>query len=65
MTRQNDILMLAMELRAIRDRVVADLDAALAKVERALPPPAETDRTREMAGWGRVEWREFLDGRRQ
>jgi hypothetical protein len=64
MTRQNDLLMLRMELQAMRDRLVADLDAALAKVDRALPPP-ETDRTREMAGWGKVEWREFLEGRRQ
>lgn len=64
MSRQNDLIMLRMEIRAIRERVVADLDAVLAKVDRALPTPPDTDRTREMAGWGRVEWREFLDGRR-
>jgi len=64
MSRQNDLIMLRMEIRAIRERVVADLDAVIAKVDRALPPPPDTDRTREMAGWGRVEWTEFLDGRR-
>jgi len=64
MNCQNDLIMLAIELRAIRDRTQADLNAALAKIERVLPAPLETDRTREMAGWGRVEWREFLDGRR-
>lgn len=60
----NDLLMLRMELQAMRDRLVADLDAALAKVDRALPPP-ENDRTREMARWSPAQWRDFYKGRSQ
>ena len=36
-TDTNDLLMLRLELRAIRDRVMLDLDAALAKIDQALP----------------------------
>lgn len=33
-----ELLMLRMEIKAIRDRVMLDLDAALAKIDAALPP---------------------------
>lgn len=32
------LLMLRMEIKAIRDRVLLDLDAALAKIDAVLPP---------------------------
>ena len=60
----NDLLLLHMEVRAIRDRVVADLDAALAKIERALPPAEDSGRIREMQTWGRAQWREFMEAGR-
>ena len=56
---ESELLMLAIELRAIRDRVVGDLDAALAKVERSLPPPADTAQIREMRSWTTARWRQF------
>jgi hypothetical protein len=56
-----ELLMLHMEVRAIRDRVVADLDAALAKIERALPPRDDSARNREMSKWDRARWRHFRE----
>jgi hypothetical protein len=37
------LAMIRMEIKAIRDRVMLDLDAALARIDAALPP-AETER---------------------
>ena len=33
-----ELLMLRMEIKAIRDRVLLDMDAALARIDQALPP---------------------------
>jgi hypothetical protein len=57
----NDLLLLRMELRAIRDRVVADLDAALAKIDSALPEPAQSPAANSMKLWNSARWSEFLE----
>ena len=61
MSDPNDLLLLRMEIKAIRDRVVADLDAALAKIEHALPEPEQAESTRAMKLWTPARWREFLE----
>ncbi|MCU0589887.1 MAG: hypothetical protein MUC33_01215 [Desulfobacterales bacterium] len=66
-----ELLMLRMEIKAIRDRVVMDLDAALAKIDAALPPvdperykPRTTDEYRAMYGMRprKREWRRTRNG---
>jgi hypothetical protein len=55
------LLMLRMELKAIRDRAMADFDAALAKVDAALPAPDDSARQRDMRTWDRARWRQFRE----
>jgi hypothetical protein len=48
----SDLLLLRMEIKAIRDRVVLDLDAALAKIDAALPEEEDTGaKPRTAAEW--------------
>lgn len=56
-----DLLMLRMELKAIRDRTMADLDAALAKVDAAIPEEEISPRSAAMRKWTPARWREYLD----
>lgn len=60
------LALLRMEIKAIRDRVVLDLDAALARIDAALPPvdterykPKTVDEYRKMYGMKprKREWR--------
>jgi hypothetical protein len=53
--------MLRMELIAVRDRVMADFDAALAKVDAAIPEEELAPRSASMRNWKPARWREFLD----
>ncbi len=57
----NDLLMLRIELRAIRDRVMADLDAALAKIDHALPASEDSVAQSGMKSWDKTRWREYLE----
>jgi hypothetical protein len=69
-TSQTDgLAMLRMEIKAIRDRVMLDLDAALARIDAALPPvdlerykPRSVDEYRAMYGM-RPRKREWRRGR--
>jgi hypothetical protein len=63
---ENDFLMLRMEAAAIRDQVVINLNALIAKIDAALPPldsdtckPKSVDDYRKMYGMPprRREWR--------
>jgi hypothetical protein len=56
----HDLRLLRMELSAIRDRVVGDLDAAIAKIDSVLPAD-ESYTAARMRTWGRDEWREFME----
>ena len=58
--KTSDLLLLRMEIKAIRDRVVQDLDAALAKVDAAIPEQ-ETPRQSDMRRWDRARWRQFRE----
>lgn len=58
---ENHLLMLRMELKAIRDRAMADFDAALAKVDAAIPYEDLSPRSVSMRKWTPARWREFLD----
>jgi hypothetical protein len=55
------LLMLRMELKAIRDRALADFDAAIAKVDAAIPEEDLAPRSAYMRKWTPARWREFLD----
>ena len=57
----SSLLMLRMELIAVRDRVMADFDAALAKVDAAIPEEELAPRSASMRNWKPARWREFLD----
>lgn len=54
-TPTSDLLLLRMEIKAIRDRVVLDLDAALAKIDQALPEEEDTGSKPRTA----AEWKEI------
>lgn len=65
-TEADSLALLRMEIKAIRDRVMLDLDAAIAKIDAALPPvdpdrykPRSVDEYRKMYGMPprRREWR--------
>jgi hypothetical protein len=58
---ENHLLMLRMELKAIRDRAMAEFDAALAKVDAAIPEEELSPRSSSMRKWTSARWREFLD----
>jgi hypothetical protein len=58
---ENHLIMLRMELKAIRDRAMADFDAALAKVDAAIPEEEIAPRSAAMRKWTPARWREFLD----
>ena len=58
------LLMLRMELKAIRDRAMADFDAAIAKVDAAIPEEEQSPRSASMRNWKPARWREFLDNGR-
>ena len=53
--------MLRMELKAIRDRAMADFDAAIAKVDAAIPEKELSQRSVSRSKWTSARWREFLD----
>lgn len=54
-TPTSDLLLLRMEIKAIRDRVVLDLDAALSKIDAALPEEQDTgSKPRTAAEWKAV-----------
>jgi hypothetical protein len=55
------LLMLRMELRAIRDRAMADFDAAIARVDAAIPEEELAPRSAAMRKWTPARWREFLE----
>ncbi len=57
----SSLLMLRMELKAIRDRALADFDAAIAKVDAAIPDEELAPRSVSMRNWTPARWREFLD----
>lgn len=58
---ENSLLMLRMELKAIRDRAMADFDAALARVDAAIPEEDLSPSRAAMRKWTPARWREFLD----
>ena len=60
-SNENQLLMLRMELKAIRDRAMADFDAAIARVDAAIPEEELTHRSASMREWTPARWREFLD----
>lgn len=60
-SNENHLLMLRMELKAIRDRAMADFDAAIARVDAAIPEEELTPRSASMRKWTPARWREFLD----
>lgn len=55
------LLMLRMELKAIRDRAMADFDAAISSLDAAIPEEELPLRSASMRKWTQARWREFLD----
>jgi hypothetical protein len=58
----NNLLLLRMEIKAIRDRVVQDLDAALSKIDKALPALECVDRYKPHTA---AEWKEIYKSNRR
>jgi hypothetical protein len=54
---ENDLMALRMEIKAARD----NMDALLARVDSMLPEAVDGPTAAQMRGWGRVQWREFME----
>ena len=57
-----ELILMRMSIKAIRDRMNEDLDAMAEQINRLLPPEDDT-RYQRRKHWGKKEWGLFLKGK--
>jgi hypothetical protein len=60
--KENDLILLAMELRASKQQMVQTIDALLARVESLLPPDNHLRHAAKFRRYTRADWDRFVEG---